>query len=442
MRSPKEIWQAALGELELEVNKPNFRTWLEKTVGLDYQGNRFTIGVPNTFVAEYLDRNQRSLIEKTLINFIGGDIEVSFEVTSAPSSLAEAKRPKKTGGRLSPKYTFDSFIVGSCNRLAHASALAAAQNPGQGYNPLFLYGGVGLGKTHLLQAIGHMAQASGLKALYVSGEQFTNDFIRAIREKQTDDFRKKYRSVDLLLFDDIQFIGGKAGTEECFFHTFNELHNQSRQIVLTSDRPPKEIPSLEDRLCSRFEWGLIVETKAPDLKTRLAILKAKAEQADSPTSKAALEYIAHQAKKSIRELEGCLNRVIAYARLLNTAISTELARQALSDIAGKASPGGRLSPSLLIDTVADSFNLNTTDIVGRRRDKETALARQVAMYLLRKQNSYSLAEIGQELGGRSPSTVSHAYQKIAADIETSAYLRRKLDAINYQLNPGSGARGF
>ncbi|MEE8205279.1 MAG: DnaA/Hda family protein, partial [Dehalococcoidales bacterium] len=179
MRSPKEIWQAALGELELEVNKPNFRTWLEKTVGLDYQGNRFTIGVPNAFVAEYLDRNQRSLIEKTLINFIGGDIEVSFEVTPAPSSPAEAKRPKKTSGRLSPKYTFDSFIVGSCNRLAHASALAAAQNPGRGYNPLFLYGGVGLGKTHLLQAIGHMAQASGLKTLYVSGEQFTNDFISA-----------------------------------------------------------------------------------------------------------------------------------------------------------------------------------------------------------------------------------------------------------------------
>ena len=261
MRSAREIWEAALGELELQINKPNFSTWFETTIGLDYQKNQFTVGVPNAFVAEYLDKNQRSLIEKTLIGFTRGDIQIHFEVNSThPDSAAErtprveASRPgKQTLSRFNPKYTFETFVVGSSNRLAHASALAAAQNPGHSYNPLFFYGGVGLGKTHLLQAIGRMAQTDGLKALYISGEQFTHDFISALRDGQADDFRSKYRSVDLLLFDDIQFIGGKAATEECFFHTFNELHNANRQIVLTSDQPPKALSPMADRLCSRFE---------------------------------------------------------------------------------------------------------------------------------------------------------------------------------------------
>ena len=436
MRSAKEIWEAVLGDLELRVNRPNFRTWLEKTVGLDYQGNRFTVGVPSTFVAEYLDRNQRSLIEKTLIGLTGGGVEVVFKVASAPAEGTPATTPRPRESQFNPRYTFESFVVGGCNRLAYASAMAAVKNPGKGYNPLFFYGGTGLGKTHLLQAIGNAAQGRGLKALYVSGEQFTNEFINAIRDKRTEDFRSKYRSVDILLFDDIQFLGGKAGTEECFFHTFNELHNSGRQMVISSDRPPREIPLLEERLCSRFEWGLTVETRSPDFKTRLTILKAKAEQAgilDIPA--ATLEYIAHQARRSIRELEGLLNRVAAYSRLLSAPASPELARQALTDISTKASQNGHFSAAMLVDAAAASFALSPTDIIGRHRDKETALARQLAMFLLKQQNGCSLTEIGLELGGRSPSTVSHACEKISADIENSGYVRQKIEDIKSRLKP-------
>ncbi len=440
MRSATEIWEAALGELELQVNKPNFRTWLAKTVGLSHQENRFVVGVPNTFVAEYLDKNQRSLIEKTLISLTHSDLEVDFQIMS---SHQEAYRPAQTDLPIfNPRYTFDSFIVGSCNRLAHAAALSAAQNPGHSYNPLFIYGVVGLGKTHILLAIGHMARASHLNVLYVSGEQFTNDFVYALREKQTEAFRNRYRSVDLLLIDDIQFIGGKVQTEECFFHTFNELHQANHQIVLTSDCPPKTMPLMEDRLRSRFEWGLTVEIQPPDLKTRLAILEAKAEQAGAEVTPAVLEYIARQIKKSIRELEGSLNRVVAYARLLRVAITPELAQQALKDITRPAAPGGPTDPELLVEAIAESFQLSPEDLIGRRRDKETALARQVAMYLMKQQNNYSLAEIGRQLGGRTPATVGHACGKIAQDIKNCSHLRRKVEDIKERVYPKAEAKNL
>ena len=433
MRSATEIWEAALGELELQVNKPNFRTWLAKTVGLSRQENRFVVGVPNTFVAEYLDKNQRSLIEKTLIGLTHSDLEVDFQIMSAHQ---EAYRPAQTDlPSLNPRYTFDSFIVGSCNRLAHAAALSAAQNPGHSYNPLFIYGVVGLGKTHILLAIGHMARASHLNVLYVSGEQFTNDFVSALREKQTEAFRNRYRSVDLLLIDDIQFIGGKVQTEECFFHTFNELHQANHQIVITGDCPPKTMPLMEARLRSRFEWGLTVEIQPPDLKTRLAILEAKAEQAGAEVTPAVLEYIAGQIKKSIRELEGSLNRVVAYARLLRVAITPELAQQALKDITRPAAPGSPTGPELLVEAIAESFQLSPEDLIGRRRDKETALARQVAMYLMKQQNNYSLAEIGRQLGGRTPATVGHACGKIAQDMKNCSHLRHKITDIKERVYP-------
>ncbi len=436
MRSAEEIWEAVLADLELQVNRPNFRTWLEKTVGLDFRGKRFSVGVPSSFVAEYLDKNQRSLIEKTLIGHTGEGIEVVFEVSSAKVECKAPATERPARSQFNPRYTFESFIVGGCNRLACASAMAAVKNPGKGYNPLFFYGGTGLGKTHLLQAIGNATRGRGLKAIYVSGEQFTTEFVKAVRDKCTDDFRTRYRSVDILLFDDVQFIGGKSGTEECFFHIFNDLHNESRQLVISSDKPPREIPLLEERLCSRFEWGLTVETRSPDFRTRLAILATKAEQAgllDLPA--ATLEYIAHQGRRSIRELEGLLNRVVAYARLLSSPASPELARQALTDISAKASQNGHFSPALLIEAVAASFAISPADIIGRRRDKETALARHLAMYLLKQQDGRSLSEIGAELGGRSPSTVSHAYEKIGADIENSGYLRQKVADIRDRLKP-------
>jgi len=440
MRSAQEIWEAALGELQLQVNKPNYHTWFKGAKGLAYQGDQFIIGVPNAFIAEYLDKNQRSLIEKTLIGLTGGNITIHFRVSSAQPDFSSGYAGRGTYGTeetamFNPKYTFDSFMVGGCNRLAHAAAIGAAQSPGQSYNPLFIYSGSGLGKTHLLQAIGHVAQASKVRVLYVSGEQFTNEFISAIRERKTDDFRNKYRSVDLLMIDDIHFISGKEQTEESFFHTFNELHNSNRQIVITSDRPPKSMPLLEDRLRSRFEWGLIVDIQPPDLETRLAILKAKAEQCGAELPPDVLEFIAQQIKNNIRELEGGLNRVMAYARLLRAKVTAELAAKALRDIASKVLSGTNITPPLLIDVVASSFCLTTEDLIGRQRDKEVAQARQVAMYLLKQQNNCSLAEIGAVLGGRNPSTVSHACEKIALDIQASPLLRRKIENIKKKINP-------
>jgi len=365
MRSAQEIWEAALGELQLQVNKPNYQTWFKGAKGLTYHGNQFVIGAPNAFIAEYLEKNQRSLIEKTLIGLTGSNINVTFKVNSAPRTVSPDQENLATGiekAMFNAKYTFDLFIVGGCNRLAYAAALEAAQNPGQSYNPLFIYGGAGLGKTHLLQAIGHMAQSKKIKALYVSGEQFTNDFVKAIREQKTDEFRNKYRSVDILMIDDIQFIGGKEQTEESFFHTFNELHNSNRQIVITSDRPPKSMPLLEDRFRSRFEWGLIVDIQPPDLETRLAILQVKAEQAATKIPPDVIEFIAQQIKKNMRELEGGLNRVIAYAQLLRAKITTELAAKALTNIASRAPDSKNIIPPFLINTTAISFNLTTEDL--------------------------------------------------------------------------------
>lgn len=440
MRSAQEIWEAALGELQLQVNKANYHTWFKGAIGLAYQGDQFVIAVPNTFVAEYLDKNQRSLIEKTLMGLTGSNINVIFKVNSTPqdstavSWLGETavSCPKNAG--FNAKYTFDTFIVGDCNRLAYAAALGAAQKPGQGYNPLFIYGSAGLGKTHLLQAIGHMAQASKAHILYVSGEQFTNDFVHSIREQKMDEFRNRYRSVDMLMIDDIQFISGKEQTEESFFHTFNELHNANRQIVITSDCPPKALPLLEDRLRSRFEWGLIVDIQPPEPETRLSILKAKAERVGVEIPPDILAVIAQRIKNNIRELEGGLNRVIAYARLLRAEVTVELANKALANIASKVSECQSTISPMLIETIASSFHLTTEDLIGRRRDKEVAQARQVAMYLLKKQNNCSLADIGAILGGRNPSTVSHACEKIATDIQASPILKRKIQSIQRKVS--------
>lgn len=430
-RSPQEIWETALGELQLQVSKSNYRTWLAKTVGLSYQDNQFVVGVPNTFVAEYLDKNQRSLIEKTLIGLIQGNVSVVFSVDSRhqdSNTYGSGTRllTAPMMNRLNAKYTFDSFIVSSCNRFAYAAALGAAEKPGlRSYNPLFIYGGVGLGKTHLLHAIGHVALASNRRLLYLSAEQFTNEFITAIRERKTDEFRNKYRNADMLLIDDIQFLSGKEQTEEGFFHIFNELHNADRQIALTSDCPPKSIPLIEDRLRSRLEWGLTTAIQPPDPETRLAILHAKAEQTGVNITPDVLNFIAQRIKQNIRELEGALNRVIAYAKLLGASITPELACQALEDIASKQ-PKVAPAPALLLETIANCFQIPALDLKSRKRDKQTTLARQVAMYLLRNETSYSLAQIGKELGDREPITVSQACKKIAGDIEHNTELKQKI----------------
>ena len=441
--SAQQIWETALGELQIQVSKHNFRTWLEKTVGLSYQDNQFVIGVPNTFVTEYLEKNQRSLIEKTLIGVTHRDMRVLFRIDNGQQHTPDSYKTREEistttqadSTTLNAKYTLDSFVIGSCNHLAYASALGVAKNPGESYNPLFIYGGVGLGKTHLLHGIGHIASAKHLQVCYVSCEQFTNEFINAIQERRTKEFHEKYRSVDMLMIDDIHFISGKEQTEECFFHTFNALHNRNRQIVVTSDRPPKSMPRLAERLCSRFEWGLVVDIQPPDFETRLAILKAKAEQKGENIALDALELIAQQVKQNIRELEGSLNRVIAYARLLQASATPELAAKALENIATMAPRSTSITPTLVIEAVADSFQLTPADLKGSRRDREIALARQVAMYLIRQETKYPLSQIGQEFSNRNPSTVRHACEKIAAEINVSPYLKRKIRDARQQVLP-------
>ncbi len=435
-KTAQAIWEAALGEIQVQVSKPNFRTWFEKTVGVSYQENQFVVGVPNTFVAEYLDQNQRSLIEKALIGLTFPDVKVLFQVNgkhpqpegSPNIELGIPASIKIDQPKFNSKYVFESFIEGNGNRLARNAAWAVSQDPGHSYNPLFIYGGAGLGKTHLLHAIGHVALGH-TPVICASAEQFTNEFVTSIRERKTEDFRNKYRNIGMLLIDDIQFIGGKEQTEESFFHTFNELHNANHQIVITSDRPPKAISLLSDRLRSRFEWGLMVDIQAPDFETRLAILQTKARQKEVDISPDIQEFIARQAQRNVRELEGALNRVIAYAKLLKATPTLDLATRALEDIARKEPNDVPITPELIIDMVAESFQLSVDDLRGRQRDKETALARRVAMYLLRRETNCSLAQIGEKLGGRDAAAVTNANKKTVSDIEANPYLKRKIAEI-------------
>ena len=436
--STPQIWEAALGELQLQVNRPNYQTWLAKTAGLNFQDNRITIGVPSTFVAEYLEKNQLSMIERVLSGITHKPVQVHFQVmTSHASVQAKAVNPRQgTLPLFNPKYTFDSFVVGGSNQLAFTAAQGVAQNPGS-YNPLFIFGGSGLGKTHLLQAIGNMALANDMKVVYVRAEEYTNQLVSALKDKNTEEFRNRYRSVDMLLVDDVQFFSGKTQTTENFFHTFDELHNSNRQIAVTSDRPPRSIPALQAHLSSRFEGGLVADIESPDFETRLAILKEKTREKGEEVSLEVLELIALQIQENIRALEGSLNRVLAYAKLVRSMLTPELASRALKDIGGNTLAATPPTPKLIVEAVVNSFQLTPFDLRGRKRDEVTALARQVAMYLMRQETDCSLAEIGEELGGRTPATVSHAYQKIASDIQNSPTLRRKVTFIQQEFTSHS-----
>jgi chromosomal replication initiator protein len=334
--------------------------------------------------------------------------------------------------RLNPRYTFDAFIVGNSNRLAHAASLAVAEAPGESYNPLFLYGGVGLGKTHLLHAIGHQGVQTGLAVLYVSSEQFTNEIVNAIRYRTTEEFRAKYRSVDILLVDDIQFIAGKESTEEEFFHTFNSLYEMSKQIVICSDRPPKAIVSLEERLRSRFEWGLIADIQPPDLETRMAILRVKADALHYRVPGEIIAYIAGRVQTNIRELEGCLNRLMAYQQLHHTELTMEVARAAMSSL-GEDVRESRLNSRQIAEVVADFYHISLEAMCGKQRDKHIVMPRQIAMYLIRQETQESLLEIGQLFGGRDHSTVLHACEKIDRAVNVNPALRREIVAIREQL---------
>jgi chromosomal replication initiator protein len=443
-RTAQEIWDTALGELQLQVSRANYRTWLEKTKGLSYQENQLILSVPNTFVAEYLDKNLRSLIEKTLMGITQSEIRVGFTVDSSSSAI-EAKPAEPVTlpaiiplsgnvSRLNPKYTFDTFVVSNCNRLAFAAACSVADKPGSSsYNPLYIYGGVGLGKTHLLNAIGNAAVTKGMRVIAVSAEQFTNEFVTtAIRERKAEEFRNRYRNTEMLLIDDIQFISGKEATEESFFHVFNELRDADRQIVVTSNCPPHSIPSIEDRLRSRLEWGLSAGIHPPDFETRLAILQAKARKDGVELAPDVLSFIAESIRQNIRELEGSLNRVVAYSRLLRTVVTPELASEALKDISCRQ-PRTPPAPILMIETVASHFNLEVTDLRSSKRDKQIMFARQIAMYLLREKTNLSLAGIGRELGGRQPIVVSQAHKKISVEMANNAELKEIILNIQQKL---------
>jgi chromosomal replication initiator protein len=447
-RPAADIWKAALEELQIKVSPANYQTWLKNTVGLSLNDGCFTVGVPSSFVTEALEKRLNPLIEKTLTEIAGKPLKVQFQVhlgngdeelaPPVPSAPASTNYKQRTGApKLNRRYTFSTFIVGSCNRLAHAAAMGVAENPGNSYNPLFIYSGSGLGKTHLLHAIGWVALRSCPRVMYVTAEQFTNEFITAIRERRNDDFRNKYRSVDVLLIDDIQFIAGKEQTQEGLFHTFNDLHTANSQIVISCDRPPKSLALLEDRLRSRFEWGLIVDMQPPDLETRVAILQTKAEEQKTAVPTEVLDFIAHRIQKNIRELEGALNRVMAYARLTKSPLTAELASQALADITSDAHKRS-LTPETVKNAVAGFFGIPVDTLTGKRRDKPTSTARQMAMFLLREELQCSWTQIGRELGNRDHSTILYGYQKISDEVNADHALRRDMLEIKEKLYSKAG----
>lgn len=434
-----QAWQAALGQLQMEMPKAAFDTWVRDAEFISYEDGSFIIGVQNAYARDWLHSRLSSTVTRLLTGMMNRTVEVRFVVWQnqpKPVETAPVEEPfnvltsTSPNSSLNSRYSFDNFVVGTNNRLAHAASLAVAERPALAYNPLFLYGGVGLGKTHLLQAIGNMCYQAGLQVLYVSSEEFTNDLINAIRSHTTQAFREKYRRIDVLLVDDIQFIAGKESTQEEFFHTFNTLHGQDKQIVITSDRPPKALVTLEERLCSRFEWGLTADIQPPDFETRQAILRTKAERMGRNLPNEFMELIARRVQSNIRELEGALTRVVAFADLSGQPMTTQLVETALVDLLPRRSDVG---PDAIVREVAHSFGISTDAMISRDRSRQVAFPRQIAMYLLREEANISLPQIGEALGGRDHTTVMYGCEKIADMLERDDRLRRQVIDIKEHL---------
>ncbi|HAF48104.1 MAG TPA: chromosomal replication initiator protein DnaA [Anaerolineaceae bacterium] len=437
----EHAWQATIGQLQLEMSKASFDTWVSSAqfLGYDEETGLFTIGVKNAYARDWLDDRLSAKLSRLLTGMIGKPVTTEIKVHSTNTSIPESEVQKAAAQKaplpndntnINNRYRFDNFVVGADNRLAHAACMAVAESPARAYNPLFLYGGVGLGKTHLLHAIGNACQPANLNVLYVSSEEFTNDLINAIRTHTTPAFREKYRQIDVLLIDDIQFIAGKESTQEEFFHTFNTLHGQNNQIVISSDRSPKALVTLEERLRSRFEWGLTADIQPPDVETRLAILRAKAERAGRQVPADILELIARQVQSNIRELEGALNRVLAYSDLTGVPLTLELAHNALTDFLPH---GLDLQPDDVLDEVSKTFGVSNDRLLGRERTREVALPRQIAMYLMREEGGVSLPQIGEIVGGRDHTTVIYACDKVNNLMETDEHLRRQILQIRERL---------
>jgi len=486
-----KIWSTALGTLQMQTPRHEFNTWLRRAALLSIENGVATVGTPSAFYKEGLESRYTGPLRDTLGDVVGFPVQVRVVIAAQalrPELATPARdytldadplevhgyansNPSGNGhvngngnsyvhgngnghnerlgiqqlefttqlrGMLNPKYTFDRFIVGSSNRLASAASMAVAEHPALAYNPLFLYGGVGLGKTHLLQAIGNYAldRDPEINVLYVSSEKFTNDLINSIRRQQTEEFRIRYRNIDILLVDDIQFIAGKESTQEEFFHTFNHLHSLGKQIVISSDRPPKAILTLEERLRSRFEWGLIVDVQLPDVETRTAILRAKAEQIAQHIPAEVIDFLAQRIQSNIRELEGCLNRVAAYAQLHATAVTPEVAMAALAELLD-TSRRKRVTSDSILREVAEFYSVDLKALQGRGRSRNIVVPRQVAMYLLREETESSLVDIGQLLGGRDHTTVMYGCEKIGDELTSDSRLRQEVITIREKIYQGS-----
>lgn len=434
-----KLWEDALPFIKLELTDVSFNTWIKTIEPLVLMDNNLYLSVPNDFTKGILESRYMDLIVNSLKEVSSNDYIVTLVLPNeAEKYLNAGKDPGEevdtNKGALIAKYTFDSFVIGNSNRFAHAACLAVAEAPAYAYNPLFIYGGVGLGKTHLMHAIGHfiLSQNPSSKVLYVSSEKFTNELITSIQTNKNVEFRNRYRNVDVLLVDDIQFIAGKESTQEEFFHTFNTLHESNKQIIISSDRPPKEIPTLEDRLRSRFEWGLIADIQPPDLETRIAILRKKAEQEQIEVDDDILLFIAQRIQSNIRELEGALIRILAYSSLNNNRLDISIADEALKDIISNNHPRV-ITPTLIMEVVATFFDLKMDDFKSKKRNRAISHPRQIAMYLCRELTDLSLPKIGEEFGGRDHTTVIHAYDKITNDMASNPELSKTLSQIRKEL---------
>lgn len=437
------IWNKVLDIIKVELTEVSYNTWLKTITPISISNKNIVLAAPNKFTKDILQNRYLNLIENAIKEVTQEQYTIQFIIPGDQEySKVEDPLPKESSednqrAQLNPKYSFDTFVIGNSNRFAHAASLAVAEAPAQSYNPLFIYGGVGLGKTHLMHAIGHyiLSQSPDTRVVYVSSEKFTNELINSIREYKNEEFRNKYRNVDVLLIDDIQFIAGKEGTQEEFFHTFNALHEANKQIIISSDRPPKEIPTLEDRLRSRFEWGLIADIQAPDLETRIAILRKKAKIENIQVSDGVMQYIATMVQSNIRELEGALTRVDAYSSLTNQDITVDLAKEALKNILSSDKPR-EITVDLIKQEVSNTYNIKLEDFDSKKRTRAIAYPRQIAMYLSRELTDLSLPKIGDEFGGRDHTTVIHACDKIRDEISEDKETEEKIKDIINRLKDG------
>lgn len=435
-----DIWEKTLNVIKVELTEVSFNTWLKAIQPISIKENFITFSVPDDFTKGILEARYSNLIKNALKQVTSDYYEIRFIIpTEANYDSIMTERSEinqfeeSVNSSLNPKYTFETFVIGNSNRLAHAASVAVAESPARAYNPLFIYGGVGLGKTHLMHAIGHyiLKQNIRTKVVYISSETFTNELINSIRDDRNNEFRNKYRNVDVLLIDDIQFIAGKESTQEEFFHTFNSLYEANKQIIISSDRPPKEIRTLEERLRSRFEQGLIADIQPPDLETRIAILKKKAKSENLAISDSVMLLIAKKIHSNIRELEGALIRVVAYSSLTNGEINEELANEALKDILSNSNKK-KITPSLIKDVVGNYYNISIEDFNAKKRNKSIVLPRQIAMFLCRELTDLSLPRIGEEFG-RDHTTIMHAYEKISSDLKIDTQLKSVLEELKSKI---------